>query len=1377
MQLPMLLCFGNKFIHQHQHHLLLVSVEEYNHSGYVNMASNVVFPETTDKIWTTARDRLFWLDDGPGNSFSEIVPGNSNTNCYSIDLTTTNPCCVTTSTLSDAFFMRKEGNFLYAGIAEGFAANMGLGYVIKNDHTNPTNKIWKVEGNAICGDPLKFFINNGIKYVLVKPSPNAFFNATSLLYLNGSGNWTVVPNLPTTGIRDVDMITIGGVNHYLVIANSGAGSQTIYHFTGDLTNSPALVCTIPNEPADYFFERLKILPFNSFTELKVLVGTSPADPPLSNITYFHELNSGSSCTLNPVPVSNAIFQNLHLDKIDNVDEGVTAIEVNFDREIIYVATVSFDATQTVQVKSHLYKTTYTDATGVINPNWTEITGNAPNKTFTYLNSNNSTSNCNEQYVYACVRGLGAWKFEENPVLITTSNDVVCSGAANASATAGNPFGGTATYLWSNLQTTQTATGLGAGTYTVTVTSTSSTCTASATTAISEDPNCCNTYNQYLDEGDLNSGNISGDWNLNESVICAGTVNISNANIAIRQGVSITIPNGVTVTVDGSTLFACGNMWQGFVVEDGGALTITNSSTIRDAQYATHVKNNGNLTIENNSLLEHNYVGVYNDFNTTGSVIISGSQFKCTDCLNGTPLKNPYPGQTPVPNTISHAGILGVGSTFNIGVAGTDANQFEDLYNGVSLSGCYTTVLNSGFKNMHASGSYSSMGGVGIYAFMKTSGFLRQIGFGGDASSAVSFTNCAKGIYTIGGDALIGSNNMNNVITGIECTNAKAQDITIGYNNIDAFENGIKLTSNDLADRIRIEYNTVYVNSATGEGVLIADNGTPSTSRVFNVNCNAVTIVDGLYGFHLLSTGNVNLQQNTVSIQTMQRYANGFALEASNYCKLTENYATGNSIDLHNSFFASMSDGNQLTNNHADNTANGFDYWNLCYNTNFRGNTMNRHNIGLHLNSSAVIGLQPSGNPAYNNGNRWLAYAGGNNPTWVGAVNQNTAGGINGWPGSIFYTHITNPPDIFYPNYNSNQVSGWFQPFPGTPFSATYSNICIIASDAPPDEQALRLDTLIVQDSIYAVDFQPELRYNAKRSLYKKLSQNDSLKNDNGLFESFYDSLQTVNAGAYSDIKLILSQPLNYLSALQIIDSLIQLKLDSLVIYDSIIHASNAGNSNPAKLFCLSALSDYIHQSDSLLMLINTELHQRKQDASSANAALSFENDIEVTENAVNDFHFIYSEYSIDSIPQSSITSIENIASLCPFAYGVAVYKARAELERLGFDSLVYSDSSTCALLGYFRQSGITNNTDLILSDFTIMPNPANQIITLNFNSLTNASDIVNIFGLDGKLIYSSILNTDLLSVQIDISFLTPSIYNIQYIHYNCNSFKKLTIIK
>lgn len=137
-------------------------------------------------------------------------------------------------------------------------------------------------------------------------------------------------------------------------------------------------------------------------------------------------------------------------------------------------------------------------------------------------------------------------------------------------------------MWNTGATTNSLSGIGAGTYTVTVTSGSLSCSATNYVTITEDPSCCNTFVDYVDQSDFNGTSITGEVNLNESVICSGIVYLDGATVSIKEGVSITVPSGSQLHVFNSELFACGNVWVGIIVENGGQLFV-HDSQIRDAQ--------------------------------------------------------------------------------------------------------------------------------------------------------------------------------------------------------------------------------------------------------------------------------------------------------------------------------------------------------------------------------------------------------------------------------------------------------------------------------------------------------------------------------------------------------------------------------------------------------------------------------------------------------------------------------------------------------------------------------------------------------------------------------------------------------------------------
>ena len=327
-----------------------------------------------------------------------------------------------------------------------------------------------------------------------------------------------------------------------------------------------------------------------------------------HIAPSHDVTNVTPSVINGSAVCNQaqIFIALNSENIDNVDEGITAIYPYPETQSIYISTVDYTGT-IASPKARLYRGSY-DAVGAINSQgqcWQEITDNLPNKSFTYLNANDLNSTTTNHYLYACVRGLGAWIV---PVAY------------------------------------------------------------------------CQTFENTIDPANTNTWPIPNqNYNLNTNLeIASGSSYTFDSNIlSIAEGISITIKNGATLNIDNSTLYACGNMWQGIIIEDGGTLNVTNATAIRDAQYGINVMSNGKLFC-NDVTLDHNYVGIFIPDLQNGSVIIQGTTFSCTDCTTGYPLKGKYLAQSPTPNTVTYAGIEAYNSTFNLGVIGGAPNQFRYL---------------------------------------------------------------------------------------------------------------------------------------------------------------------------------------------------------------------------------------------------------------------------------------------------------------------------------------------------------------------------------------------------------------------------------------------------------------------------------------------------------------------------------------------------------------------------------------------------------------------------------------------------------------------------------------------------------------------------
>jgi hypothetical protein len=642
------------------------------------------------------------------------------------------------------------------------------------------------------------------------------------------------------------------------------------------------------------------------------------------------------------------------------------------------------------------------------------------------------------------------------------------------------------------------------------------------------------------------------------------------------------------------------------------------------------------------------------------------------------------------------------------------------------------------------------GGIGITADVTTSGKLTQKGFGDYTGATTSFDNCYYGIYSKKGSLAVNSNTMTNMVNGINCSSVlTAQTIGIGSNNIAASKVAIAVLSNDKASSIDVVGNTLTVNGSSARGINISEFTAPVVGRIFRVNCNTIAITNGLDGIYLNSTMMVNLTQNHVTLP-LTTAANGIRLNNTSSCNLTENSVYGNGTSLSTCFLGAVSASNTFINIHASNSLYGFDFSMGCQmDENFKGNTMYNHGVGLHVNDNCIIGTQT------HRGNKWSGTFG----TW-GAQNENTLStNITDNP---FYIHDLNSGSLYHPTAN---VAQWFvYNFSSTWFSATNLDICTPAQEltfTPNEARLSYTDTLIVIDNITAVEFEPELKQITKRDLQDKLNENDTLISSSIMFQDFFTENEITPMGALSSIMSDLKTDTTNFSTIAMLDSLIQIKLDSIVVLDSILNVNADSTISNAKQVLVSTLQALIGQKQTLLASFSLMLQSKYTTAKNNNQLIVSSNDIEQYEQEINNFHFTYLDTTILNIPTSAVENIQNIASLCPYAYGKAVYKARSELARLNIDTVLYDDKSNCVTLGYYRLMQKHNTCDKKeVADIVAYPNPAADIVYLQFAKYGFGNATVVIRDAMGKIVLMQEQAFAEQSLKINLNALSTGIYSL-----------------
>ncbi|MFI5148776.1 MAG: S8 family serine peptidase [Bacteroidia bacterium] len=291
-------------------------------------------------------------------------------------------------------------------------------------------------------------------------------------------------------------------------------------------------------------------------------------------------------------------------------------------------------------------------------------------------------------------------------------------------------------------------------------------------------NPTHTYNsgQYLVKLTINGQTVN--QMITVGSVCASAINYANnttltsntnfASTTISINGDITIPNGITLSIQNSEVFVgfghrfivqnggkisingthvhactgglCGSLWYGIQVQPGGTVEIINYSIIEDAMYAVYPDVAGTtnlipmLNIHNsifnknvNSVLVESYPY---DVNAGNFYIITNCIFTCrtlpTACtsanftaiqnaLNANPV-TAYPTALTLNGNRSFSGVilsqLTSTTSYKLGATGTgNVNIFDNLDFGCYIDNSFATIVNCQFQNITGNtAANSSYGG-------------------------------------------------------------------------------------------------------------------------------------------------------------------------------------------------------------------------------------------------------------------------------------------------------------------------------------------------------------------------------------------------------------------------------------------------------------------------------------------------------------------------------------------------------------------------------------------------------------------------------------------------------------------------------------------
>ena len=830
---------------------------------------------------------------------------------------------------------------------------------------------------------------------------------------------------------------------------------------------------------------------------------------------------------------------------------------------------------------------------------------------------------------------------------------------------------------------------------------------------------------------------------------AGATLTIRCNVHMPEGAKIIVHDGAALILDGATLDgSCDGMWGGIEVEGNASISSLNGTLIQDAQYGVLVNDNAIMSLENTTF-NRCFVGVFVPSATLSfnSIIgyIKGCTFKCDNTLHP-----PYAGQSPSPGVKTFAGIEMHDVAFNID-GGVARNTFQDLNIGIIGRRANYTVLNCYFQNIQPDFTYgNSVNGSGIYV-VGGHGYqsLKQQGFGNSLTSDKSFENCRFGIFSTQMNNTISNNNMFNVGTGVRVQYGNYRSTVIAGNLIDCYAYGVYAAFNDAANNLIINGNYIYVgyNGGSAKAMGIYVNEFSLANNHTSIGDNHLHLNNARNGIYVRNVSNASIGYNTVDMINSAVNYYGISLQGCERNSVNCNGVTSVGLSGNTNqrgIFISSSTNSSIACNSVNNTYHGIRFDGICGGTSLSGNGINNHRNGLFCGTTSILDNQ------LNRGNTW-------NGTYLnfGALHAGN------YQASLFYI---NPFSTPYLPPSISPASNWFYQGSGSPFSCSLSTVCN-ANIANPNNEDLVMR--IAQGDIHTTDYTISMEYAAQRYLFEKLSNDNTLLNSNPDFQNFYNNSSQGNADELNGIRdgsnMLYNMTISLRDQIEqnrisIEQNLEQIKVNNQQLENGTLTENERAALIDVNLALEQTIRDLTVFNEAALFALENNRILNAEGLRVSNEGIITNANYESNERLVNEIYLQTIARNIFTFTVDQENILLSIASQCPYAGGLAVYKARGMYAMIN-DEIDYDDDALCLSEGVvLRQASNQSALSGVYEFASVYPNPANDMVTLSFEFGNDVSGIIDIFNSLGQNVSSSILSQDEHFTSLNVKSLENGIY-------------------
>ncbi|MBK9275199.1 MAG: right-handed parallel beta-helix repeat-containing protein [Flavobacteriales bacterium] len=830
----------------------------------------------------------------------------------------------------------------------------------------------------------------------------------------------------------------------------------------------------------------------------------------------------------------------------------------------------------------------------------------------------------------------------------------------------------------------------------------------------------------------------------------GTVNIKgrffvdvdvlfqNAEVRLEPGAEIIVQNGWTLDIENSSFTACnGVMWKSITAEDGATMRIR-GSFMDDAESAVSALDGSTVWIDGTQF-HNNRVGLgipdvglpYNNV----ACWVSNSTFYSAGAM---PL--PYPGQT---STVGHRGF----AAFDVHRTTLDLagghNTLHTLSNGIVAHQSDVQVSACRMFNIQPDSAYTLSGnGAGIFARGDQGfHFLRQQGYG--MAGTPSFSNCRWGVFTEYMNVLSTDNRMLDMGTAHHVERSGYREVDIRNNAVTAHRHGMELRANDGAAHILVEGNDITfgdhpcANCKGYSGILVTEgNQQAHDARILNNSIHFTNAATSRFGIALTAADAWLVADNAVLLVSNAHNRTGIQLEG---CRATEvscnqisSSDTGYPIAAQSAIRNMMGSQPLISCNEMDRTANGILFNGVAYDTDVRGNFFHNHKWPLHLDATAIIGVQD------HKGNLWdpAAIA----PVW-GALYEDTTNSVLNpfyYSPATISGGTTAPPSVW-------PTSGWFNVAPGANYDCAdhHGEEYCSQFQERGEERLTELDLRIASDSLENAPYTDETKWMFKGRLYKKLYDNPDLQDSLQVMTDFYEDLQGSNTEAFKliDDEQLHLYDLDSTVAMQLRQDYQQMEGLMDLVKDAMEQLGDSTLTAAQQQAILTGIIGY-RESIRDLSVVNSVVLQAASASKgvtadgvkAANTTVTTSELIEENEKTVNDIYLATVGKDLDSFTVAQAASLFDIANQCPMLGGNAVFKARS-LYWLIDDTYDFDDAVLCLPYGIIVKS----LTESPINSTAVIPNPASDEATLVLERPLDAPSVFVVYdALGGELMRHSI---------------------------------------